>query len=79
MNTLKKTAAIYKFRGDKFSDSSLKDASCQAVLDQRGKCIRGRNGNMLVNFNGIKGVVPARQLRKLDPHGIKFSEPVSIT
>jgi hypothetical protein len=65
MRILKNPVTTYKFRGDKFSDAAWKENICRAVLDKRGKCIRGKNGNMLVNFNGKKVVVPSRQLRKL--------------
>jgi hypothetical protein len=34
---------------------------------QNGKCIRGRNGNMLVEFEGKRVVIMARQLRKIKP------------
>jgi hypothetical protein len=38
---------------------------CSAVRNEKDKCIRGKNSNMLVKFeNGEKVVVLARQLRK---------------
>ena len=55
----------YIYRGDKFTSNEFKNKECIAVLRSDGKCIRGRNGNMLVSFSGIKVVVPARQLRRI--------------
>jgi hypothetical protein len=54
----------YIYHGDKFTDNELKGAECSAVRREDGKCIRGKNSNMLVEFNGIKHVVLARRLRK---------------
>ncbi|HEV7783530.1 MAG TPA: hypothetical protein VGO58_19785 [Chitinophagaceae bacterium] len=54
----------YTYRGDRFTDLKYKDKVCEGVLTREGKCIRGRNGNMLVIFDGVKTVVLARQLRK---------------
>jgi hypothetical protein len=47
------------------TDPSLKGAACKAVLRADGKCIRGKNGSMLVSFSGKKVVVIARLLRKI--------------
>ena len=60
-----KTRQAYKYLGDKFSSKDLKGTFCFAVNRTDGKCIRGKNGNMLVEFNGRKTVVVARLLRKL--------------
>lgn len=54
----------YTYRGDRFTDSQYKGQPCKAVR-RNGKCIRGKNSNMLVEFEGGKLVVLARQLRKL--------------
>lgn len=55
----------YTYRGDRFTDERYKGMPCVAVINERGKCIRGRNANMLVKFkDGIRVVVLARQLRK---------------
>ena len=54
----------YVYLGDRFTDPQLKGKPCTAVLRQNGKCIRGKNGSMLVEFNGNKTVVMARLLRK---------------
>jgi hypothetical protein len=55
----------YTYRGDRLTATEYKNADCQAVLRPDGKCIRGKNGNMLVVFEGKKVVVLARQLRKI--------------
>ena len=55
----------YVYRGDNLTVKPYKDKHCAAVLRPDGKCIRGKNGNMLVSFNGTKVVVLARQLRKI--------------
>jgi hypothetical protein len=54
----------YTYLGDRHSDSRLKGRYCDAVRQTDGKCVRGRNGNMLVEFNGRRTVVVARLLRK---------------
>lgn len=54
----------YMYLGDRFTDVKFKMAVCTAVKSGNSKCIRGRNGNMLVEFNGEKVVVIARLLRK---------------
>lgn len=51
----------YTYNGDR-----LKKQPCRAVRDV--KCIRGKNGNMLVRFSsGETQVVIGRQLRKIKP------------
>lgn len=59
---------IYIYIGDRHSCDGVKGQLCTAVLNEKGKCIRGKNGNMLVEFNGHKVVVLARLLRKQQPH-----------
>ncbi len=55
----------YLYHGDKFTAPDLKGALCTAVRTPAGKCIRGKNANMLVEFStGAVHVVLARQLRK---------------
>jgi hypothetical protein len=55
---------FYTYRGDRLTDPRLKGATCEAVRDGRGKCIRGK-GNMLVRFeSGEVAVVLGNQLRK---------------
>jgi hypothetical protein len=67
-NHLSRLAAgsfTYKYLGDKNTHLSLKGQTCSAIR-KNGKCIRGKNGNMLVEFdNGEKHVVIARLLRKI--------------
>lgn len=55
----------YKYLGDKLTDPALKGQLCEAVRRPDGKCIRGRNGNMLVAFENKQAVVIARLLRKV--------------
>lgn len=61
----------YIYRGDRFTDEKYRGKECKAVRRPDGKCIRGRNSNMLVEFEGEKVNVLARQLRKikLNNHG----------
>ena len=60
-----KSRQSYKYIGDRFSSPDIKGKVCDAVNRPDGKCIRGKNGNMLVEFGGKKTVVVARLLRKL--------------
>jgi hypothetical protein len=55
----------YIYLGDRFTDLSLKNQPCTAVKKPNGKCIRGRNSNMLVEINGVKTVILGRRLKKL--------------
>lgn len=57
----------YIYKGDKLArlSSPFAGQECSALRRPNGKCIRGKNGNMLVHFNGEAVVVPARQLRKV--------------
>ena len=57
---------IYIYRGDRYTDVKYKMQPCQPVLTSTKKCIRGKNGNMLVSFQSGTVVVLARQLRRLD-------------
>ncbi len=55
----------YYYLGDRLTRPDLKKQPCNAVRRPDGKCIRGRNGNMLVDFPGIgKVVIIGRLLRK---------------
>jgi hypothetical protein len=55
----------YLYLGDRNTDPSLKKQLCKAVRRADGKCIRGKNGSMLVEFeDGKKYVVTGRLLRK---------------
>jgi hypothetical protein len=54
----------YTYRGDRMTDPELKGQECDAIVRPDGKCIRGKNSNMLISFNGKPVVVLARQLRK---------------
>lgn len=55
----------YIYNGDRFTNPALKGKSCKAVRRQDGRCIRGKNGNMLVDFDGVLVNVIGRQLRKI--------------
>lgn len=56
---------VYRYLGDRMTTPALKRSFCTAVMTA-GKCIRGRNGNMLVEFlDRSKHVVIARLLRKV--------------
>lgn len=57
--------AEYIYLGDKQTAPSLKGKTCAAVRRPDGKCIRGKNGTMLVQFNGEPHVVIGRLLRKI--------------
>jgi hypothetical protein len=55
----------YVYRGDRLTDLEFKNKLCCAIR-KNGKCIRGKNGNMLVQFeNGVVVNIPGRQLRKI--------------
>ncbi|MFD2936292.1 hypothetical protein [Spirosoma flavum] len=58
----------YRYIGDRMTDPTLKGQRCTAVLQLNGKCIRGRNGSMLVEFeSGRIANVIGRLLRKVAP------------
>ncbi len=60
----------YTYLGDRMTDPALKDKTCRAIRHLNGKCVRGKNGNMLVEFDDGRQVnVIGRLLRKIDiPH-----------
>jgi hypothetical protein len=55
----------YVYLGDRWTDPRFVSAECVAVLNERGKCICGRNASMLVTFAGQPVVVLRRRLRKV--------------
>ena len=58
----------YIYHSDKLAkiESEYAGKECKAVRRKNGKCIRGRNSNMLVEFeNGDQVTIPARMLRKI--------------
>jgi hypothetical protein len=56
----------YVYLGDRNTDALLKNDFCKAVRRPDGKCIRGKNGSMLIQFtNGKKSVIVGRLLRKI--------------
>lgn len=57
---------IYRYLGDRWTRAELRGARCIAVRRPDGKCIRGKNGSMLVEFtDGQRHVVLGRLLRKI--------------
>lgn len=55
----------YVYLGDRFTEEILRKHTCSAVR-KNGKCVRGKNGSMLVVFkDGKESVVIGRLLRKL--------------
>lgn len=55
----------YIYLGDKLAKmGQYAGRECTAALRPNGKCIRGRNANMLVYFDGEPVVVLARMLRR---------------
>lgn len=55
----------YTYLGDRLTRPNLKKQPCKAVRRPDGKCIRGKNGNMLVELEtGERIVVLGRLLRK---------------
>jgi len=70
---------IYIYRGDRYTDVQYKMQPCLPVLTSTGKCIRGKNGNMLVSFqSGICNVL-ARQLRRIDKLILKMDSKQETT
>jgi hypothetical protein len=60
------TAPDYRYRGDRLTDVTFRGETCTAVRRGDGKCVRGRNGSMLVRFlDGRVAVVLGRHLRKI--------------
>jgi hypothetical protein len=56
---------MYRYLGDRWTRPELKGARCTAVRRPDSRCIRGRNGSMLVRFDdGSVHVVVGRLLRK---------------
>jgi hypothetical protein len=56
---------MYKYLGDRHTSPELKGKECEAVRRPNGKCIRGKNGSMLVKFGETTHVVIGRLLRKI--------------
>lgn len=57
---------VYIYRGDRLTDNKYKLQPCKPMFGKNGKCVRGKNGNMLVIFDTGYCVVLARQLRRID-------------
>lgn len=58
------TISVYTYLGDRLT-GEFKGKTCTAVRRPDGKCIRGKNGSMLVEFDGVRAVVLGRRLRKV--------------
>jgi hypothetical protein len=55
----------YRYLGDKLTRPDLVGMACDPVRRADGKCVRGRNGSMLVvDVAGCRHVVLGRRLRK---------------
>jgi hypothetical protein len=60
----------YIYLGDRQTAAENKSRFCKAVRRADGKCIRGKNGSMLVEWeNSAQAVVLGRLLRKLGKTG----------
>jgi len=60
----------YRYIGDRWTDPALKGIRCRAVRRPDGRCVRGRNGSMLVEVaTGQRVVVLGRLLRKTTTDG----------
>ena len=60
----------YIYLGDRSTDPLLKKQLCKAIRRVNGKCIRGKNGAMMVEMEGKKIVVVGRLLRKTGKLGV---------
>src|SRR3954454_5854990 len=77
---MSEAAVTYRYLGDGMTEPALRGARCEAVRRPDGKCIRGRNGNMLVSFAGRRVVVLARHLRKIKEEEVmtqRFAEIIA--
>jgi hypothetical protein len=71
----------YTYIGDRSTSSVYKGRTCRAIRRNDGKCIRGKNGNMLVSFENNIVVVQARLLRKIkraSEETLNYCDPVRI-
>jgi hypothetical protein len=68
----------YLYLGDKYTAPAFKGKLCIAVRRIDTKCIRGRNGAMLVEFeNGERVIVIGRLLRKTNLSSILEKQTIS--
>lgn len=61
----------YVYLGDRSTAALYKGRQCNAVRRADGKCVRGKNGNMIVVFDDKLVVVQARLLRKIKRNCLK--------
>ena len=78
-SNLLKQGYVYIYRGDRLTDIQYKMQPCLPVLNQDGKCIRGKNGNMIVSFQSASCNVLARQLRRIDKLILKMDSKQETT
>jgi hypothetical protein len=77
LNTSTSFNPEYRYLGDRLTDEGLRGQYCAAVR-RRGKCLRGRNGAMLVAFqNGTTAVILGRLLRRLDRVTVEKQKPIT--
>ena len=55
------------YLGDRSTSVLYRGRKCKAIRRKDGKCLRGKNGSMLVSFDGTEVIVQARLLRILKP------------
>ena len=60
-------ATVYFYRGDRLTNPAIKGRLVRLVRRADGKCVRGRNGNILAvdDLTGERIVVLAYHLRKV--------------
>jgi hypothetical protein len=78
-SNLLKQGYVYIYRGDRLTDIQYKMQPCLPVLSSTGKCIRGKNGNMIVSFQSVSCNVLARQLRRIDKLILKMDSKQETT
>jgi len=63
----------YVYLGDRNTSAHLKKANCNAVR-RNGKCIRGRNGSIMVIFEDGKAQVIVGRLLRKNTNDIKLNQ-----
>ena len=56
----------YVYLGTPMTDSRLKGMECDPVLRPDGKVVRGGGNQLVVFADGVRRVVAARRLRRID-------------
>lgn len=58
--------ATHRYLGDRFTPPELRGRLCMLPRRPNGRCYRGRNGNIEVQWSdGTRDVVVGRRLRKI--------------